>query len=353
MMSAVAEPRVLVVDDDDAVRGVMGTALARAGIEVVGAADGPRGLQVLAHEPIDLVVLDWQLPGMPGLEVLEALVQRYPGLPVMVCTGAGDADRDVALAAGAIDHVTKARPVAEFVRRVEAILAGNLEDLRHDEPQPAAGREERADAGLRAEVASIAHQLHNHLTVILGHTDLVRTEVERSGAALRRAGQVLADLDAVISASERIVALSGRLRELAGPDEGPDAARVRDAGDPPTGTRILLVEDDIDLRVTTERLLRDEGYDVLAAADVATALHVLRDAGSVDLCITDLVLPGAGPGDAAARLADAAPGTPLLVMSGYGPEVVSRSAAPASAGFLAKPFTRDRLLDGIRGALRD
>lgn len=344
---------MLVVDDDDAVRGVVRAALERAGLRVADAADGPTGLRTLASEPVDLVVLDWQLPGMSGLEVLESVVRDHPELPVVVCTGAGDAERHVALAAGAIDHITKARPLTELVRRVGAILAGDLDAIVRDDPAPPAPTGGAGtDGPLRAEVAAIAHELHNHLTVVLGHTDLVRTEVERSGGALTRSSQVLDDLHAVVAASDRIAALSARLRELAGPGHGPAPhAAGADRRPWPTGARILLVEDDTDLRVTTERLLRDEGHEMFAARDVASALELLRVAGSVDLCITDLLIPGAVPGEAAARLAEAAPATPVLVTSGYGPEEVESSAAPATAGFLAKPFTRQRLLDAIRSAL--
>jgi CheY-like chemotaxis protein len=64
-------PRLLIIDDDDAVRESLVEALTLAGFEVIEAASGRQGLSILASERIDGVFLDLRMPGMDGLEVLK------------------------------------------------------------------------------------------------------------------------------------------------------------------------------------------------------------------------------------------------------------------------------------------
>jgi len=82
--------RVLVVDDEPAVRGLVRRVLAGGGFEVVEAADGQEALRVAQQDVPDLVVLDWQMPGLSGPEVLTELARHYPEVPVILLTAALD-----------------------------------------------------------------------------------------------------------------------------------------------------------------------------------------------------------------------------------------------------------------------
>lgn len=134
-------PSVLVVDDDREIRRLLGLILADGGFEVVDAADGQRALELLAHSPFDLVLLDCHMPGMSGLEVLRRLRSRDAtrALPVIVVTAADDVrDRVVGLEAGATDYIVKPFDPDEVVARIRAQLRSRdvwqqtVEDL-HDE----------------------------------------------------------------------------------------------------------------------------------------------------------------------------------------------------------------------------
>jgi DNA-binding NtrC family response regulator len=81
--------RILVVDDEDAVRTLMLEILERAGHEVVGAATAAEALARLEDNRIELVVSDLVMPGLSGVELLELLHERHPELPVVIVTGAG------------------------------------------------------------------------------------------------------------------------------------------------------------------------------------------------------------------------------------------------------------------------
>jgi CheY-like chemotaxis protein len=78
--------RILVVDDDASVREMVGRVLAGEGYSVCIAADGEGALAAVDREQPDLVLLDLNLPGMTGWEVLDALRKRKPNLPTIVIT---------------------------------------------------------------------------------------------------------------------------------------------------------------------------------------------------------------------------------------------------------------------------
>src|SRR5438105_2911831 len=100
--------RVLVVDDDDTVAGVVVGYLERAGHLAERAADGPAALAAIDAAPPDLVLLDIMLPGLDGIEVCRRVRAALPDLPVIMLTALGEAeDRIAGLEVGADDYVTK------------------------------------------------------------------------------------------------------------------------------------------------------------------------------------------------------------------------------------------------------
>jgi signal transduction histidine kinase len=82
--------RILVVDDDDAVRMVLADGLRLDGFQVFEAADGPSGLALMERQTLDAVVLDFAMPGMNGAELAKRARALRPGLPVAFCSGYAD-----------------------------------------------------------------------------------------------------------------------------------------------------------------------------------------------------------------------------------------------------------------------
>jgi two-component system, OmpR family, response regulator RegX3 len=114
--------RVLVVDDEPALRDSVTYALEREGFDVSAVADGESALELAAKEPFDAVVLDVMLPGLPGTEVCRRL-RRDSSVPIVMLTAkTAEVDRVVGLELGADDYVTKPFSLAELVARVRAIL---------------------------------------------------------------------------------------------------------------------------------------------------------------------------------------------------------------------------------------
>ena len=118
-----ARPRVLVVDDDKAVRESLRRSLEFNGYEVVLAADGAEALAGIAAAAPDVVVMDVMMPRLDGLETTRALRTAGNDLPILVLT-ARDAvgDRVEGLDAGADDYLTKPFALQELLARLRALL---------------------------------------------------------------------------------------------------------------------------------------------------------------------------------------------------------------------------------------
>jgi DNA-binding response OmpR family regulator len=114
--------RVLVIDDDADIRGLVTELLSRAGLEVEGAPDGRVGLRTFHKSPPDLVVLDVSMPELDGWQTLER-IRDLSDVPVLMLTARGDElERVRGLKAGADDYVVKPFGRQELVARVEALL---------------------------------------------------------------------------------------------------------------------------------------------------------------------------------------------------------------------------------------
>ena len=129
-------PRVLIVEDDDAMRDLVGYALADEGMEVEAVADGESALEVFSGSgPFDLVVLDVMLPGIDGVAVCKELTSKSD-VPVIMLTARDDETSVVVgLEVGADDYVTKPFSHRELVSRVRAALRRRRIDAKASSQQ--------------------------------------------------------------------------------------------------------------------------------------------------------------------------------------------------------------------------
>jgi CheY-like chemotaxis protein len=102
--------RVLLVEDDDDNRELMGEVLESAGYRVLSAASGAEGLKTLAETSVDVVVTDIGMPGMGGLEMARAAKEIAPSVPVVVVTGWAERE-DIARARGREVDAVLVKPV--------------------------------------------------------------------------------------------------------------------------------------------------------------------------------------------------------------------------------------------------
>ena len=125
--------RILVVDDEPSITDAVSTALRYEGYQVEEAANGREALAAVMREEPALVVLDWMLPDISGVEVGRRMRERGFKTAILFLT-AKDAveDKVEALRAGGDDYVTKPFSLAEIVARVQAVLRRTNGDLPDD-----------------------------------------------------------------------------------------------------------------------------------------------------------------------------------------------------------------------------
>ena len=120
--------KILVVDDDDALREMVGLVLSSNGYQPVFASDGISAVEVFKQSSPDLVLLDIMLPGQSGIDVCNQ-IRAVSGVPIIMLTAKSDTeDVVVGLEAGADDYVVKPHNGAELVARVRARLRPLTDD---------------------------------------------------------------------------------------------------------------------------------------------------------------------------------------------------------------------------------
>jgi two-component system phosphate regulon response regulator PhoB len=176
------KPVILVVEDEAALVTLLRYNLERAGFAVLEAADGEEALVVLAERPVDLVLLDWMLPRLSGIEVCRQLRRKAEtrALPIILLTARGEqADRIRGLNTGADDYVAKPFSPEELIARIHAVLR---------RARPALAAERLAYADVAIDLA--AHRVtRNGRRVDLGPTEfrLLRFFIEHPGRVFSRA----------------------------------------------------------------------------------------------------------------------------------------------------------------------
>ena len=130
---------ILLVEDEIKLAEIVRRELEGAGYEVRHAADGLQALQSFQSRSTDLVILDWVLPGLNGLDVLRQ-IRAGSAVPVLMLTARGDPiDRVVGLEVGADDYLVKPFNLAELIARVRALLrrADRIREMLAGDQKPA------------------------------------------------------------------------------------------------------------------------------------------------------------------------------------------------------------------------
>ncbi len=116
--------RVLIVDDDEAVRSLLRMTLPSDDYEIAEARDGREALERLRAEAPDLILLDWRMPGLGGSSVLDAVKVQHPRLPVIVLTSEiQEHHRALAESLGVDAFLTKPFSPLELLGTIERLLA--------------------------------------------------------------------------------------------------------------------------------------------------------------------------------------------------------------------------------------
>ncbi len=119
--------RVLVIDDDQAIRKLIRTILGKEGFEILEAAGGKEGLRLFDPRSIDAVITDVLMPEIDGLAVIRQIRQQYPLTPIVALSGGGrvltpEVSLGVAKKVGAFQSLAKPFTRSELLRAVRAVL---------------------------------------------------------------------------------------------------------------------------------------------------------------------------------------------------------------------------------------
>jgi DNA-binding response OmpR family regulator len=124
--------RILLIEDDTRLAGMLAEYLGKAGYHVIHADNGSRGLALHGREPVDAVILDLMLPDTDGLEICRSIRARSDS-PILMLTARGDPmDRVVGLEMGADDYLGKPFEPRELLARLRAILRRGRTSVRPD-----------------------------------------------------------------------------------------------------------------------------------------------------------------------------------------------------------------------------
>jgi CheY-like chemotaxis protein len=120
-----------------------------------------------------------------------------------------------------------------------------------------------------------------------------------------------------------------------------------------TGEFVLVVDDEPGIRRFTTRVLEREGYSVLEASDGLEALEQLRaQAATVEVVVSDIVMPRMNGVELLEALATSYPGLPVILISGYATATLSELGIAVPCSVLSKPFTAERLLEEVQRCIR-
>ncbi len=186
--------RILLVEDDGALRDTLAQALRQAGYGVDPVADGESADTALLAGSYDLVVLDLGLPQLSGIGLLKRLRDRQDRTPVLVLTARGDIeDRVQGLRLGADDYLTKPFALPELEARIEALLrraGGGLMRLVHGE--------------LELDLASrMAYLAGKPLDLSMRETSILQALLQKTGQVVikTRLAQQISDWDGEVGAN--------------------------------------------------------------------------------------------------------------------------------------------------------
>lgn len=122
--------KILVIDDDSIIRTLLSNSLSKSGYAVITANDGESGIKKAASEKPDLVITDYQMPGLSGLDVLNELKRTQPGIPVILLTAHGDVALTIkSIQLGAYDFIEKPIQLQEVLE----IIKNGLEVSRQSQ----------------------------------------------------------------------------------------------------------------------------------------------------------------------------------------------------------------------------
>jgi CheY-like chemotaxis protein len=296
----------------------------------------------LTREPFDLILSDYNLPGYDGVAVLKHAQLVQPDVPVIIISGTvGEKEGVRCLHLGATDYLLK--------KSLDRLVPTVQRAIQEAETRRTRKQAEAALVDLRDAIdqhAIVAMAIRSVITERKEAELALRHERDRAQRYLDTAEVILLklDLDGRIALVNRYACsvLGWTAEELRG----------RDWIETCLPARTLVVEDENALREVARKMLVRLGYTALVAANANEALRRFEQNGSIDVLLTDIVMPGASGPELTRQLAKRYPALRVVYMSGYTEDaIVEHGVLHSGVALLHKPFTSDTLGRKVREAL--
>ena len=322
--------RVLLVEDCETDAELLIHALEDGGYDVVfervDTADGLRA--ALGRQPWELVLSDYSLPGFSAPAALAIVQELRPEMPFIIVSGTvGEDTAGAALKAGAVDFLVKGRLVRlipAIERELREVKLRNVKARERDALEEQLRQSQKLEGLGLATVYGATQQLGGHVAVTsqVGHGTTFTLYFPGATDATEEMTPA-----ALTPKSTKALA---QHREV-----------------------VLVVEDQRAVRQLVSRMLVRHGYTVLEAGGAAEALTLFEQhRATVDLLLTDVVMPKMGGPELANQLCALKPGLRVIFISGFTGEDISRRGPLArNATIVEKPFTAAALLQAVRDAL--
>lgn len=203
---------VLIVEDSETIRRVLESAVTRAGYSVTSVADGVSAWEAFQRLLPPIVILDWQIPGLDGLEVCRRIREHQAACEtfvLMITSRETDADLAAALAVGVDDYMTKPLAQAHLRARLQIAklrIAQRLERRKLDDELA----HSRWLAGIGETTLALQHELNNPLFALLGLAELFGTDPGTSE-------NQRADIALIVAQARRVAGVVKRLAALKDP----------------------------------------------------------------------------------------------------------------------------------------
>jgi CheY-like chemotaxis protein len=124
--------RIMVVDDDEGMRHVLSTALSGMGYEVLAASNGTEALNLFLKSSFGLVLTDFEMPGMDGLNLASRIKERFPDIPVVLITGHAKEDVMERMKGNCVDDVIfKPFRLEDILKTAEKLLGAESSEKTH------------------------------------------------------------------------------------------------------------------------------------------------------------------------------------------------------------------------------
>lgn len=318
--------QVLVVDDDARYAASVCELLRTDGHAVAFEVDGARALERIQADEIPVLILDLDMPGVSGVDVLKALQTRTQRPKTIIVSGVADVEKlTPVLRLGSYDYFAKPYDPKHLLTSVRDAFVC----IRRDGDNRA-----RLEARATDRLAgAIAHDLNNILADIIGYTELALGSTTGTG-----------HLKEVLTAGQRTRDLISQILMFTRRDPADTGAAVSDL---PTG-RVVIVDHEVSIGDSIGDVLHRVGYNVAVFSDAAAALdHIAASSPDVALVLTDQALPQIPGAQFAERLRELPDAPPVVIMVGYA-DRADRQCAPV----LNKPFRVGELLDVVRAKAR-